>query len=1025
MRSTETGVGSVHLRGPCARGANDRCARPRSSSAERVAHPAGPRCWLATVVAARVVVQELVAGGAHLRLPFPPLDASLDWRPGWALLWSVAVGGVAVAWGPRLARACSWRGVLVGSTIMGAAWAVALALLDGTQGLVGSVGLKNEYFLDVRRVGAPISFLHGFVEHLAKYRIHVQGHPPGYLLVLWTLERLGLGSQSAVAALEIGVGVLAIPAVLLAVREVAGDAAARAAAPFVAVAPVAIWVATSADAFYAGVGAWAVALVVLATGRQDGRSVGYALGGGVLFGVTAFLSYGLVLLAIIPIAVAWRRRRIGPLVLAAIGASTVFAAFALAGFWWFDGLAATRRQYLAGVASRRPYLEFLLVDAACFAIALGPAIAVALGTSARSAGLAGRRCGSVGRCWCSVQRHVEGRGRTDLAAVRDMGAAGGRGARARRPSSPVVGGPGGVHHRPPDPGAQPVVILVTGGAGFIGSFVVDQRSWPVTRSGCSTGCTRARINASRTTSTHVRTTCGATSPIPRSSARAVDGVDAVCHQAAMVGLGVDFADARAYVHDNDIGTATLLGALHGRGFRGRLVVASSMVVYGEGAYQCDRHGSVRPRPRTRTALDAHRWEPMCPDCGGRLHPVAVAEEHRLDPRNVYAATKLHQEHLCAAYGREHDSAVVALRYHNVYGPRMPRDTPYAGVASIFRSALAAGRAPSVFEDGGQLRDFVHVSDVARERPRAARRRLPSTAPTTSRPANRTRSWRWPRAIAAARGDEPSHRESCPGTDSATSATSSGPPNAPEPTSGSRPRCRSPPAPGSSPPRSCGAAGRSDSSGCRPAPYSWENGRSRGRGPALEHDLRDASDAALVVAIARFREEALSEAYRRHGDAAFGLAVRVLHDRALAEEIVQEVFLRLWNDPEKFDPGRGSLRAFIMATVHSRAIDVVRAESSRRAREERHDRLRPEPDYDLEREIVDLTVAEQVRAALEGLCDDEREAIELAYFGGHSYREVATLLEQPEGTVKSRIRVGLRRLRDSLVESGITSSWTES
>jgi RNA polymerase sigma-70 factor (ECF subfamily) len=194
---------------------------------------------------------------------------------------------------------------------------------------------------------------------------------------------------------------------------------------------------------------------------------------------------------------------------------------------------------------------------------------------------------------------------------------------------------------------------------------------------------------------------------------------------------------------------------------------------------------------------------------------------------------------------------------------------------------------------------------------------------------------------------------------------------------------------------------------------------------MESDLREASDAALVVAVARFREEALSEVYRRHADAAFGLAVRVLRDRALAEEIVQEAFLKLWQDPERFDPARGSLRAYLMANVHSRSIDTVRAEVARRAREGRHERLQPEPDYDLEREVVELALAERVREACSALSDGERQAIELAYLEGHTYREVARLLDQPEGTVKSRIRVGLRRLRDTLVESGITSSWTES
>ncbi|MGH3545366.1 MAG: NAD-dependent epimerase/dehydratase family protein, partial [Mycobacteriales bacterium] len=186
---------------------------------------------------------------------------------------------------------------------------------------------------------------------------------------------------------------------------------------------------------------------------------------------------------------------------------------------------------------------------------------------------------------------------------------------------------------------------------------------------------------------------------------------AVCHQAAKVGLGVDFSDAPEYVRHNDLGTATVLAAAAARGVR-RLVLASSMVVYGEGAYTSPVLGSVRPPARTAADLEAGMFEPRCPQSGQPLRPGLVFEDAPLDPRNVYAATKVAQEYLCAAWARETGGRVAALRYHNVYGPRMPKDTPYAGVASIFRSALARGEAPQVFEEGGQRRDFIHVDDVA-------------------------------------------------------------------------------------------------------------------------------------------------------------------------------------------------------------------------------------------------------------------------------------------------------------------------
>ncbi|MFC4066211.1 NAD-dependent epimerase/dehydratase family protein [Actinoplanes subglobosus] len=254
-------------------------------------------------------------------------------------------------------------------------------------------------------------------------------------------------------------------------------------------------------------------------------------------------------------------------------------------------------------------------------------------------------------------------------------------------------------------------VLVTGGAGFIGTHVVSA----LLRAGHRVSVADAgHPGAHRTPPPD--TVAGA--PLHRVDLRdraavagLLDGVDVVVHQAAMVGLGVDLDDLPEYVGCNDLGTAVLLAGMARAGVH-RLVLASSMVVYGEGSYTCERHGVARPEPRTIADLAAGRFEPPCPICGTALRPGLVDEDAPLDPRSVYAATKVAQEHLTAAWSRQTGGAVVALRYHNVYGPGMPRDTPYSGVAAIFRSALESGRAPRVFEDGGQRRDFVHVRDVA-------------------------------------------------------------------------------------------------------------------------------------------------------------------------------------------------------------------------------------------------------------------------------------------------------------------------
>ncbi|WP_240670561.1 NAD-dependent epimerase/dehydratase family protein [Actinoplanes solisilvae] len=255
-------------------------------------------------------------------------------------------------------------------------------------------------------------------------------------------------------------------------------------------------------------------------------------------------------------------------------------------------------------------------------------------------------------------------------------------------------------------------VLVTGGAGFIGTHVTaalldaghQVRLLDSAHPAAHSGPLPLDIHGIPVLRADVRDRTAVTD--------ALRGIDAVVHQAAMVGMGVDLDDLPDYVGCNDLGTAVLLAAMARAGIH-RLVLASSMVVYGEGAYTCPADGPVRPAARDVADLAAGRFEPACPACGRELVPALVDEDAVLDPRSVYAATKLAQEHLSAAWARQTGGSVAALRYHNVYGPGMPKDTPYSGVAAIFRSALQAGRAPAVFEDGGQRRDFVHVSDVAR------------------------------------------------------------------------------------------------------------------------------------------------------------------------------------------------------------------------------------------------------------------------------------------------------------------------
>lgn len=332
--------------------------------------------WLAILAAAIVLGKRM--NGAEIGLKAPPLVGTWDpvvtrWAAG-AIIFAIAFAFFA----HRLAARLAWGRLLFTGTAAAAAWAVSLSAVRGPDAVTEPVLRYNEYLGQVVRVRHPLVFLENFVGRIAEYSVHVRGHPPGMVLLLAEMDRIGLRGVGPATALMIAGGALAVPAAMIAMREVAGEATARGAAPFLILAPGAVWIATSADAFFMGVGAWSITLLVLASGRRGLRADLLGLGGGLLFGACLMLSYGLLLLGAIPLFVLGVRRSWRVAGIGIVGALAVIGTFALAGFWWVDGLLATREQYYLGIASDRPFGYFLLSNLAAFGLVIGPVTVLAL-----------------------------------------------------------------------------------------------------------------------------------------------------------------------------------------------------------------------------------------------------------------------------------------------------------------------------------------------------------------------------------------------------------------------------------------------------------------------------------------------------------------------------------------------------------------------------------------------------------------------------------------------------------------------
>jgi len=331
------------------------------------------------IVAGHLLGARLYADDPLVHIGAPPLVGSFDLRLSAQLGPALALGAGAVVWAPALAARLRWPRLLPASWAAASAWAVALAASGGWGAVSAPLRSRFEALTAVPLVGSPGRFLSTFTDLLPTYATHVKGHPPGFVLLLWGLDGLGLGGATAATVLVIAGGALVAPAALVALRALTDERGARAAAPFLAFAPAAVWMGTSADGLFAGVSASGVALFALAcTVRRSARARTLAVGAGVVLGGALFLSYGIAPLAAVVVAIAVGRRRPGVVVWAGAGGAAVFVGFLAARFNWLDGLSATRELYAGGVAHRRPYAEFLVIDLAAFALAVGPAAVAGL-----------------------------------------------------------------------------------------------------------------------------------------------------------------------------------------------------------------------------------------------------------------------------------------------------------------------------------------------------------------------------------------------------------------------------------------------------------------------------------------------------------------------------------------------------------------------------------------------------------------------------------------------------------------------